>query len=168
MNQILESLEFDPKEGRLSLQAVRYLLIRPAMWVEVQKAIETHLPYDAGSLLAKAAQSEGVVLASRLREVFQYSGPDVLRSLGFLLQESGWGVVSLDMINLEMRELVFRVESSPFGEEYGPSIEPVCHLLLGIFRGAGMVLFECDVEGAEVQCTARGDNVCRFVVTAPI
>ena len=106
------------------------------------------------------------MLAGRFREVFQYSAPEVLRSFGFLLQESGWGVVAADMINLETREIVLRVLHSPFVEEYGPSVEPVCHVLLGLFRGVGRVLFESEVDGVEVHCAARGDSACRFVVTS--
>lgn len=166
MNQILESLLFEPEQGRLTLQGVRYLLIRPGVLVDLQKSLETHLPYDAAGVLAGASQSEGMVLASRLKEVFGYSDTEVLRSLAFMLQEAGWGLVSPEMANWESRELVFRVDASPFVEDYGPSVVPVCHFLLGLLSGAAIVLFETEIEGAEVQCAAKGDSVCRFVVSA--
>ena len=168
MNQILESLLFEPEAGRLSLQQIRYFLVRPSMLVELQKALETYLPAEAGSLLSGAAQNEGIVLASRLKEVFGYSGEEVLRSLCFLLQETGWGVVKLEMVNLENRELMFGATQSPFAEEYGPAVQPVCHVLLGLLNGAAIGLFESEVEGMEVQCQARGDSSCRFVVTGKV
>ena len=166
MNQILESLQFDPEEGRLSLQGVRYVLLRPGILVDLQKALETHLPYDAATVLSGASQSEGMVLASRLKEIFGYSGDEVLRSLAFMLQQAGWGAVTLEMVNWETRELVFKINASPFVEDYGPSVAPVCHFLLGLLSGAGIALFEGEVDGAEVQCMAKGDSACRFVVSA--
>jgi predicted hydrocarbon binding protein len=69
------------------------------------------------------------------------------------------------MLNLESSELVVKVEGSPIAEMYGPSVKPVCHILSGLFQGAGVAIFDREVEGQEVQCYARGDDVCRFVVT---
>jgi predicted hydrocarbon binding protein len=166
MNQILDSISFDPNEGKLTLQALRYLLVRPGLLLELQKALEMHLPDEAAGILSDAAQNEGVVLASRLKEVFSYSEEQVLSSLAFMLAEAGWGATTVQMVNLENCELVFKVEASPFAEEYGPSVGPVCHLLLGLFRGAGLVLFERDIDGQEVQCIAKGGTSCMFVVSA--
>ena len=69
------------------------------------------------------------------------------------------------MINMDMKELVVKVKESPFAEEYGPSVNSVCHLLLGLFRGVGIALFDCGVDGQEVQCAAKGDAACLIVVS---
>jgi predicted hydrocarbon binding protein len=167
MNQLLESLDFVPDEGRLSLQAIRYVLARPSLLTEIQKSLETQLPQEAAGMLTAAGQNEGAALATRLKEVFSYDEQQVLSSLGHLLGEGGWGSATVEMLNLDFREVVVKVEGSPFAEEYGPSINPVCHLLLGLYQGAALVLFDRDVEGQEVQCFAKGDDVCRFVLTAP-
>ena len=70
------------------------------------------------------------------------------------------------MVNLEGRELVFKVLESPFADVYGPSTQPVCHCLLGIFQGVAMAIFDVETAGMEVQCCAKGDTCCRFVVSA--
>jgi len=165
MNQILESISFEPEAGKLTLQGLRYILIRPGLISEIQKALETYLPDAVQEILANSAQNEGVVLASRLKEVFNYSEEQVLSSLAFLLGESGWGAVSVQMINLERMELVVKIRESPFAEEYGPSVTPVCHLLLGLLRGIGIGLFDCAVDGQEVQCVAKGDAACLMVIS---
>jgi len=165
MNQLLESIAYEPDGGKLTLQAARYMLIRPELLVELQKAIETHLPHEANEILSAAAQNDGVTLASRLKEIFSYSEEQILSSMAFMLAESGWGLTSPEMVNVERMEIVLKVTSSPFAEEYGPSVNPVCHFLLGLFQGAAMVMFEREIDGQEVQCVARGDDVCRFVVT---
>jgi predicted hydrocarbon binding protein len=166
MNQLLDSITFTPEEGRLTLQAARYLLVRPGLLIDIQKALETQIPYDAGAVLAGAAFSDGVILAGRLREIFSYSEEQVLSSVAFMLGESGWGATTLEMLNLESKELVVKVNGSPFAEEYGPSVNPVCHFHLGLFQGIGMAVFDLEVDGQEVQCLARGDGVCRFAISA--
>ncbi|MFQ5790770.1 MAG: V4R domain-containing protein [Acidobacteriota bacterium] len=166
MNQLLDGINFEPELGRLTLQTARYLFVRPGLLIELQKALETHLPDEAGEILSQAAENEGVMLASRLKEVFSYSPDQILGSVAHMLGESGWGVAALEMMSLDRQELVFKVTESPIAEGYGPSVKPVCHYLLGLFQGASIILFEREVVGQEVQCAAKGDGVCRFVVSA--
>ncbi len=167
MNQLLESLDYESDEGRLSLQAVRYVLARPSLLTELQKSLETHLPQEAAGILTSVAQNEGAALATRLKEVFSYDEQQILSSVSHILGEGGWGSATLEMLNLDFREFVIKIKGSPFAEEYGPSIHPVCHLLLGLYKGAALAIFDRDVDGQEVQCFAKGDDVCRFVLTAP-
>ena len=166
MHQILESLFFDAEEGKLDLQGLRYLLMRPTLLSEIQRSLEMELPEEVATILSNAAQTEGLAFAGRLKDVFSYPADQVLSSLAFMMGESGWGAISVQMLNLEREELVLKVQGSPFAEEYGPSVRPVCHLLLGLFRGAGMVVFDRDVIGEEVQCAAKGNPACLFVVSA--
>ncbi len=166
MNQFLDSLTYDEERGTLSLHAARYLLLPPGILVELQKAIETELPYDVAAILSQAAVGEGAGVAQRFVEVFGYTGEQVLSSISFMLAESGWGKIAIEMINLEGREVVIRVDDSPFAELYGPSTIPVCHVLLGLFQGTAMTLFESEVDAQEVQCLAKGDNCCRMAITA--
>ena len=166
MNQLLDAIDFDPERGRLTLQSVPYVLLRPSLLAELQKAIETYLPHQAAEIIGRAAQGEGLALAGRLKEVFSYPDEDVLRSLVFVLGEMGWGAGTVEMLNRETRELVLKVLESPFADEYGPTANPVCHYLLGLFQGAATAVFDAEASGQEVQCAARGDGLCRFVVSA--
>ena len=166
MNQLLDSLEYDPARGSLALQSARYVLMPPNLLMEIQKNLEAEHGREAAAFFIEAGQGEGAALAGRYRDVFGYPPEQVLSSVAFLLTESGWGTFSLEMMNFEGRELVFKVEESPFPEVYGPSIQPVCHLVQGILRGVALALFDVETTGMEVQCTAKGDTCCRFVVSA--
>ncbi len=106
MNQLLESMSFEGEAGKLSLQGLRYLLLRPGLISEIQKSLEDALPSDVERILADASQNEGVGLAGRLKDVFSYSEEQVLSSLAFLLGESGWGAISVQMLNMDLMELV--------------------------------------------------------------
>ncbi|HSF19322.1 MAG TPA: 4-vinyl reductase [Vicinamibacteria bacterium] len=166
MNQLLDSLTFEPSGGCLSLQSARYFIVRPTLLVDLQKSIEALLGHEAGQIMAQTAAIEGASLAGRYRDAFGYSSEQVIGSVAFMLSELGWGAVSVEMTNLEGREMVFKVMESPFAEPYGPSTQPVCHLLLGTFQGIAMTIFESEATGMEVQCLAKGDSCCRFVVSA--
>lgn len=166
MNQLLDSLSYDAETGSLSLQSARYMMVRPTLFVELQKSIEGALGHEAAEILSQTAAEDGAALAGRLRDVFGYPAEQVLSTVAFVLSESGWGAVHVEMANLEGRELVIKVVESPFADAYGPSTQPVCHTLLGTFRGAAMTIFDTETTGMEVQCAAKGDASCRFVVSA--
>ncbi len=166
MNQLLESLAYDPERGSLALQSARYVLMPPTLLMEIQKNLEGEHGREAAGFFIEAGAGEGAALAGRFRDVFGYPPDQVLSSVAFLLSESGWGTFTVEMMNFEGRELVFRIQDSPFAEVYGPSIQPVCHLVLGLLRGVALALFDVETTGMEVQCEAKGDTCCRFVVSA--
>ena len=166
VNQLLDGLVYDPDSGSLSLQSARYMMVRPTLFVELQKSIESALGHEAADILSQTAAEEGVALAGRLRNVFGYPPDQVLSTVAFVLSESGWGAVHVEMANLEGRELVIKVIESPFADAYGPSTQSVCHTLLGTLRGVAMTIFDSNATGLEVQCAAKGDTCCRFVVSA--
>jgi predicted hydrocarbon binding protein len=166
MNQLLDSLEYDPERGSLSLQSARYVLMPPTLLMEIQKNLEGAHGREAADFLIEAGVGEGAALAGRFRDVFGYPPDQVLGAVVFMLSQSGWGTFAVEMANMEGRELVFKVLESPFAEVYGPSIQPVCHMVQGILRGIALAIFDVETTGMEVQCTAKGDSCCRFVVSA--
>jgi len=166
VNQLLGSLTYDAERGALSLSNTRYLMLSPAIFVELQKSVEAHLPQEVADIMTQTAEGDGAFLASRYSDVFGYPPDQVLSAVSFMLSESGWGGMSVEMAHFEGEELVFKVLDSPFAEVYGPSTQPICYTLLGVLRGVAMTLFDKLVDGAEVQCTAKGDSSCRFVISA--
>jgi predicted hydrocarbon binding protein len=165
MNQILDSLTYDPERGTLALQSLRYVLLSPNVLADIQKSVEESLGHETRTIFAQAAAAEGTILASRFRDVFGYPPEQVLSAIAFLLSESGFGLVVPEMTNLEARELVFKIVDSPLADAYGPSTQSVCHTTLGILQGVAAAIFDAETTGMEVQCTAKGDTCCRFVVT---
>ena len=165
MNQLLSNLSFEPDRGALSLQSARYVMMSPKLLVELQKSIEGHLPQEVAEIMTQTAFGDGAFLASRYRDALNYSAEQVARAVSFMLTQSGWGATSVEMANLETQELVFKVVDSAFAAVYGPSTQPICYTVLGFLQGAAMTLFDKETDGMEVQCMAKGDNCCRFVVS---
>lgn len=125
MNQLLGSLAYDAEHGSLSLQSARYMMIRPTLFVELHKSVESHLGQEAAAILSETAATEGAELSSRFRDVFSYTDEQVMNAVAYMLSESGWGVVSVEMTNFEGRELVFKVLDSPFAGGLRP-IDTAC------------------------------------------
>lgn len=165
VNQVLGSISYEAGSGRLTLDSARYVVVSPSVLVELQKSVESHLPHEAAQILAQASETDGAYLASRFQDVFGYSAEQTLASVCFVLSETGLGAAGLEMWNPEAREMVVKVVDSPFAEIYGPSTTAVCHTLQGILRGVAMTLFNQEVDGMEVQCAAKGDACCRFVIS---
>lgn len=166
MNQLLGNLQFEPERGALAIQSARYVVLSPGILIELQKSIEGYLPQETSAIMSQAAFGDGAVLASRYREAFNYSEEEVARAVSYMLSQSGWGAMVPEMVNLENQELVFKTVDSPFAEVYGPSTQPICYTVLGFLQGVAMTLFDKETDGMEVQCMAKGDNCCRFVVSA--
>ena len=166
MNQLLDSLGYDAETGTLSLQSARYVLMPPALIVEIQKNLEGTIGHEVADIFSQSAAAEGAALASRFRDVFGYPPEQVLSTVAFVLTESGFGSVVCEMMNFEGRELVFKILECPFADAYGPSTQPVCHAVRGLLQGVAMTIFEAETSGMEVQCAAKGDTCCRFVVSA--
>jgi predicted hydrocarbon binding protein len=165
VNQLLGSLGYDAERGALSLSNARYVMLSPSLFVELQKNVEQYLPQQVAEIMTSTAEGDGAFLASRYRDVFGYPPDQVLTAVSYMLSESGWGAMSVEMAHFEGEELVFKVLDSPFAEVYGPSTQPVCYTILGVLRGVAMTLFDKPAGGAEVQCAAKGDSCCRFVVS---
>ena len=78
----------------------------------------------------------------------------------------GWGNFSLKRYDPTEKHLCVAVKDSPFAQAYGPSSQSVCHLIRGVLAGMASVLFGTDCRADEVECRAKGDALCRFVIEA--
>jgi len=163
-NTILQGLTFDAAAGRLAFKDVRYLLIRPETLAAFQKAVEAELGERAGELLYQGGFTGGSLSARRYREVFGYSDREIVEFMCRMGGEIGWGRFELKTLNASRGELVVEVLRSPFAEAYGPATVGVCHLIRGVLGGLAEGVFGMSVRAEEVQCLAKGDAVCKFVI----
>lgn len=166
-NTILQGLIFDATAGHLAFKDVRYLLIRPETLAAFQKAVEAELGARAGELLYQGGFTGGSLSARRYREVFGYSDREIVDFMCRMGGEIGWGRFELKTLDAARGELVVEVARSPFAEAYGPATVGVCHLIRGVLGGLGAGIFGKPVHAEEVLCLAKGDAVCKFVISSP-
>ncbi len=163
-NEILQGLEWDAEQGRLSFKEVRYLLIRPETLVDFQKAVEAELGERTGELIYLGGYTGGSLSSRRYKEVFGYSDAEIVGFMCRMGGQIGWGRFELLELDSEAGRLVVRVHGSPFAEAYGTADHGVCHFIRGVLAGLGAGIFDAEVEAMENQCAARGDPHCQFAV----
>lgn len=163
-NVIVENLTFDPSAGRLAYKDVRYLLIRAETIVGFQKAMEATDEKAAADALYQGGFQGGYLSAMQYKKIHRFSDRQALDFMMRMGTEIGWGQFRLAKFDSQKQALQVIVEKSPFGEAYGRSGRPVCHLITGVISGLASVLFKKECIAREVECLARGDADCVFSV----
>lgn len=162
-NSILEQLEFET--GRLIFKDVRYLFIRPEVIATLHQRIEAEVgPDKCAEIMMAAGNVGGAKSSQRYKEVFGYSEREIVEFMSKMGGEIGWGIFSLEHLDVDKGEMIIEVKDSPFATAYGPSESSVCHLIRGVMGGMGAGIFGGEVSSLETACVARGDAVCRFEV----
>ena len=107
----------------------------------------------------------GVRDARRVREKYGLEG---VEALNVVLKErvaKGWGIPVVESLDEERGEAIISVrdlfECLPYR---GKLKEPRGHFFRGYLEGAFKTLLEADYKANEVECIARGDPHCKFVV----
>lgn len=159
MSETIPGLSCEP--GRITLNGVRFLLVRPETLVGFQKAIEKEAPELAARALQAGGADGGGRSARRLRDDKGLRGREIVEAMCRMGTEIGWGTFRVEAFAEGSFSVV--VESSPYAEAYGKAAEPVCHFLAGVMRGVGEALWG-SAAAVETGCLARGANSCRFAV----
>ena len=163
-NSILDNLEYDADEGRISFKNVRYMVIRPDTVVDFQKAVEAEVGERVAEMMMTGGYTGGSLSSRRYKELFNYSDEEIVAFMCKMGGEIGWGKFGVEKLDTEGKELVVIVRSSPFAEAYGPSDKGVCHMIRGVMAGMVAGIFGSEVIAEETLCVAKGDAMCRFVL----
>jgi predicted hydrocarbon binding protein len=165
-NKILDELIYDQSSGSLFYKGVRYLLIRPETIVGFQKALTESCGKEAEDRLFEGGYTGGSLSAKKYRDIHNFSDHEIIDFMMNMGNQIGWGHFSLDRYDRTAKHLCVSVDHSPFAQVYGASSHGVCHLIRGVLAGMATVLFAGDCSAEEVECQARGDKICRFVIEA--
>ena len=165
-NSILDELEYDPASGSLCYKDVRYLLIRPETIVGFHKAIEKQSQTAAIDALFQGGYQGGYLSAKKYKEIQNLSDKETINFMMAMGAEIGWGNFRLDQYDFSKKMLQISVENSPFAAAYSDSTEGVCHLTRGVLCGLATILFSKSCTASEVECAAKGDHHCVFLIRA--
>jgi predicted hydrocarbon binding protein len=163
-NSILDNLEYDADEGRITFNDVRYVVIRPDTVVDFQKAAEAELGERVAEMMVAGGYTGGSRSSSRYKEVFNYSDEEIVAFMCKMGSEIGWGKFEVERLDREGKELIVTVRDSAFAEAYGSSDRSVCHMIRGVMAGMAAGIFGTEVVSEESLCRAKGDELCRFVL----
>ena len=163
-NPILDELVYDESTGSLSFKGVRYLLMRPETIAGFQKAVVENCGPRAAENFFDGGFNGGRLSTQKYRELHGFSDTEVIDFMMNMGSQIGWGDFRLLAFEPADRLLSIAVKNSAIARAYGESSQSVCHLIRGVLAGMAVVLFDGDCRAEEVECLARGDAVCRFVI----
>ena len=163
-NQILDELNYDQTTGSLFYKGVRYLLIRPETLAGFQKALDEKCGNLVGDQLFAGGYAGGSLSAQKYKALHSFSAHEVIEFMMSMGSQIGWGHFSRVRYDPTKKYLCIAVADSPFARAYGPSSQSVCHLIRGVLAGMASVLFGGECRADEMECQAKGDEVCRFVI----
>ncbi|RTZ90732.1 MAG: hypothetical protein DSY91_06005 [Deltaproteobacteria bacterium] len=163
-NPIIEKLQSDETTGTLDFEGIRYLLVRPETFMEIQKVIEEKFGVEAAreifyqsgfkgtSLTAKKLLDAGMSPGKCLEEMFK---------MGAYL---GWGRFEIIERDENGSRVEITIKGSPFAGAYGVSEQPVCAILCGALAGIFSTLKGTLYTCSETMCCAAGDTHCHFIL----
>ena len=163
-NKIIDELVYDQSSGSLLYNGVRYLLIRPETIAGFQKALVENCGKEVDDNLFEGGYTGGSLSAKKYRDIHNFSDHEIIDFMMNMGNQIGWGHFSLGRYDPSAKHLCVSVKHSPFAQAYGASSHSVCHLIRGVLAGMATVLFAGDCTAQEVECQAKGDERCRFVV----
>jgi predicted hydrocarbon binding protein len=163
-NPILDDLVYDPSSGALLYKGVRYLLIRPETITGFQKAINESYGKEADNSLFEGGFTGGSRSAKKYKELHNLSDRGIIDFMLNMGNQIGWGYFSLECYDPRAKQLRVSVAHSPFAQAYGKSPHGVCHLIRGVLTGMTTFVFEKDCNSTEIECRAKGDQRCLFVI----
>ena len=165
-NPILKELTYDQTAGSLLYKGVRYLLIRPETIAGFQKAIVESCGNEAEDKLFEGGYAGGSLSAKKYQDFHDFSDREIIAFMMNMGNQIGWGNFNLGRYDPTEKHLCVCVNHSPFAQAYGKSSHGVCHLIRGVLAGMASILFAEECTADEVECQARGDKSCSFMIEA--
>lgn len=143
----------------------RSLVLRVETWGEIYGRLLEKFGSGAGVILYEMGVSAG---ENKAQWVVERYGVNGLNALQIILAErtaKGWGIPNLAGFNEKKFEATIKVqdlfECLPFK---GKHKEAKSHFFRGYLTGAFKKLFNKEVATTEVECVAKGDLNCKFII----
>ena len=163
LKDVKETAAWERSRGEFSVIEVPAVIVSIETFVSLQKDAETILGSDGASvLLYEAGKKAGLRWINRFSRKWGLKDKKFIEAVQNFYAELGWGKFSVEETG--NNELVVRVENSFTARGYGNSEVPVCHFLRGYNAGLAEVIKGKDIDAEEVQCAAKGDDCCKFVM----
>jgi predicted hydrocarbon binding protein len=161
----LDGLMIDEMHFPLNALGKRSFLFRVETWGEIINRLFKAFGSGAAFILFSIGEGAG---ENKARSVTENYGSNGLKALQIILAErvaKGWGVPKVEMFDEERVESTITIrdlfECLPFK---GKSKETKSHFFRGYLTGVFRQLFKKDVEITEVECVAKGDENCKFII----
>lgn len=165
MAKLLMNKQVKFSEGRLELMGIRDCFTPTITYIEIQRALTKS---NSQYLIYNCAKKSGYNWFKNMSKIYKgMKQTEAIRWGMDIVSLSGWGIPSLDKLDLESKISIFNIKNSTTAKLYGPSSIPVDHLFRGLVAGGVSYILNDDLDCVETHCLANGNGLCRFIV-API
>lgn len=178
MGPFFDQLQRSPERGELTISGVRYLLMRTdSLALELHDELKKAFG-EAGArqIRYKLARACGTRDARLYHQRLGVEDPTMKLALGPVhFAHVGWARVrilpesapSTDESYFLVYEHPFSFEAEAFIESGVKSAQPVCLMNAGYSAGWCQVSFDVELRADELECRAKGDSRCLFVMAHP-
>ena len=153
-----ESLHFPTLHG-----TTRAIIMPIGMFWALWDGFERILQHSGlAAVLYSAGKEVGEHAATRLKEMFNAEGEDLVQALAQVVQASGWGTTEVRLINFKHPSATILVMDCFEAAAWRKKPYTVCHWTRGYLAGYMSAVFGKSVEAVEIKCMAKGDEHCEF------
>ncbi|NVM29229.1 MAG: hypothetical protein HWN65_10360 [Candidatus Helarchaeota archaeon] len=143
----------------------RYCVLDQIHWRTFYSSMRDLLGDSTNAILKKIGEDFGRELHSAVEDKY---GIDAETAFLFVLQyleKLGWGAFWNVKINTEASEITVELHNP--NEAHTDGI-PSCYHVTGILRGIAKGVLGDEIIVREIECTAKGDKVCKFVIGSEV
>jgi predicted hydrocarbon binding protein len=166
----MNSIRFRDEIGEVEYFGQKVVMLRrdafSLMSKELMRAAGNAAHVILGIAGRRVGVEEGKALLSKahaLRLKTPQSMPEFVR---VAVEETnmGFGKIQVDELNLEVGTAQVSISNSFESQPSSSSWKPSCIFTLSYLEGIFSQLIDRDVTGREVDCTSKGDKLCRFII----
>ena len=161
IKKLLMARELNMEEGQITILGQTVVMQPLVIWVKLQKELEKR---GMGYLVYVIAKDAGKEWLLGLKKHSNMSINDLVNWGVSTISFSGWGKTSILNYDQKNKRGIAHVSDSTFAKMYGPSRDPVDHVVRGFAAAAGCIYFGEDVDAVETKCISTGSNICEFIV----
>ena len=173
----LKHVEFDEENGEIAISGQRHALVFNGIFADLRERMRAIIGHSADVIIYEVGREH---VKKVLNYYLQHYPPlkllvktgigkeQLAKKAAELLTAYGFGKAEIEKLDLE-NESIITLKNSFVASFYKKrnlnQDRPVCSLVAGFIAGAAEVIGNGKYECKEIECIAKGDEVCRFVVT---
>jgi uncharacterized protein len=170
-------IQFDAESaGLTNVYGQRLLRVTDNFFRALQRALGDELGDRAGEVLYRIGKRWGEAdiktFVPRVEQEFgcvfdKLAMGVMLETWWWPMRAAGWGVWRHDFNQSRLGLVFVDLRESVAAQAAGKTGKPACHLYAGLFAAMFGFLARRELACAEIECTAKGDAQCRFLVATP-
>ena len=170
MKKMVNSGQLNLQDGEIELLDFRMAMLPAFTLTKLIENLYQRYGDEAFDILFETGKSHGQYAVDQIGRKHEIPKRQFIDQGLYTADALGLGKFSLERLNLEEGKIVYRVDDSPFKEEFNNSEilsdldRSIDELQLGMCHTTAEAVLDGPVESEETQCIFQGDPYCRFVI----